>query len=136
MATIHDLKKSKYLSRADVVSPILVTIKSYSEMNVAMEGDEKEMRYVLHLVEQEKPFIINSTNGQIIAQINGSEDLDNWAGTKIVVYFDPNIAMGGRLVGGLRVRAPKNQPKVLPKPAESLPPVDPAAEDDSDSVPF
>ncbi len=135
MPTIHDLKKSKYLSRADVVTPILVTIKSYSEMNVAMEGDEKEMRYVLHLAEQEKPFILNSTNGQIVAQINGSEDLDNWAGTKIVIYFDPNVPMAGKLVGGLRVRAPKNQPKILPKPTEP-PPIDPAAEADDSDVPF
>jgi hypothetical protein len=31
-----------------------------------------------------------------------------------VVYYDPNVEFGGKLVGGLRVRAPRNQPARTP----------------------
>lgn len=71
--------------------------------------------------------VLNSTNGQIIAQITKSEDTDDWKGWKIVLYDDPNVSFGGKLVGGIRVRAPRpniaqpNRPPVRPAPAPVQP---------------
>lgn len=110
MPNINELKKSRFLKQHDVEKPVLVTIKSCEEVNVALEGDEPDMRWALFFRELDKPMTLNSTNAQIIASITGSEETENWPGKIIVLYRDPNISFGGKLVGGIRVRAPKNQP--------------------------
>ena len=43
---------------------------------------------------------------QIIAQFTGERNSDNWGGVKVVAYDEPNVSMGGKLVGGIRVRQP------------------------------
>jgi hypothetical protein len=114
MASINDLKSSKFLKKEDVGEGALVTVTGLSQENVAKEGVDPEMKWVLHFAEYEKPLVLNSTNGQIIAQITGkSEDIEReWIGAKLVLYSDPNVSFGGKLVGGIRVRAPKAQKAV------------------------
>lgn len=129
MPSVNDLKKSKFLTQKEVQKPILVTIDNYEEVNVAKEGAEEELRWALILKEVDKPFILNSTNGQIIQSITGSGDFDNWIGKKIVLYHDPNISFGGKLVGGIRVRAAKNQ---IVQPADPEPEPEPTEDD----IPF
>lgn len=109
MPNINDLKQSKFLTQKDVTPPILVTIRSYEQVNVAKEGADPDLKYALHFAELDKPIILNSTNGQIIASITGSGEFDDWIGKKIVLYNDPNISFGGKLTGGIRCRAAKNQ---------------------------
>jgi len=144
---IAALKDSKFLKKEDCGQGILVTVKGVEEINVAKEGAPVEFKWCLWLNECDKPMVLNSTNGQIIAAITGSDDTDHWTGHKIVLYNDPNITFGGKLTGGIRARAPKNQP-AKPAPAPTPAPVQarpvhiaatpapaPAFEDD-DSVPF
>ena len=124
---INDLKTSKFLKKEDVGTGVLVTISGLSRENAAMEGAEPDMKVAMHFEELDKPMVLNSTNGQIIAQITGFQDdiEKNWLGHKIVLYTDPNISFNGRLVGGIRVRAPKAgavSEKVLPKlPTQTKP---------------
>jgi len=110
MASINDLKSSKFLKKEDVGEGILLTIRALTQENVAKEGVEPEMKYTLHFEEVDKPLVLNSTNGQIIAQFTGiSENIETgWIGKQVVLYTDPNITFQGKLVGGIRVRAPKN----------------------------
>jgi hypothetical protein len=144
---ISQLKQSKFLTRADVGRGVLATIREVIQENVAKEGAPEEMKYCLVFEELDKPMVLNSTNGQIIAVVTGSEDTDNWAGKKIVLYDDPNVSFGGKLVGGIRCRAPRPQGGTparavvgthgmlgKPKQAQSLP-SEPETTD-SDSVPF
>lgn len=114
---IAGLKQSKFLTRADVGRGQLVTIDQLTQENVAKEGAPEELRYCLWFKECEKPMVLNSTNGQIIAKIANSEETDTWPGTKVVLYDDPNVSFGGKLVGGIRVRAPRNQPPATTTPA-------------------
>ena len=104
---IGDLKTSKYLKKEDVGDGTIVTISALSKQNVAMEGAEESLKFVLHFEEVDKPMVLNSTNGQLIAKITGiSEDIETgWMGKKIVLYNDPSISFGGKLTGGIRVRA-------------------------------
>lgn len=111
---LNDFKKSKFLTKEDAGTGILVTIAKITEENVAMEGAEPEYRPVVWLQETEKPFVCNMTNAQAIAAITGATDEieTKWVGAKIVLFNDPNVMMKGKLTGGLRVRAPKQvQPK-------------------------
>lgn len=107
MTSISDLKTSKYLKKDDVGDGVIVTINGLTRENVAMDGAEESMKYVLHFDELEKPMVLNSTNGQIIAKITGkTDDIEiEWVGKKIVLYNDPNISFAGKLTGGIRARA-------------------------------
>lgn len=128
---ISQLKQSNFLTRAEVGKGMLLTIRQINQENVAKQGAPEELRWCLHFEEVEKPMVLNSTNGQIIAGITKSEDTDSWPGQKIVAYDDPNVSFGGKLVGGIRVRAPRNQP--APTTAK---PAAPVAAPESDDVPF
>jgi hypothetical protein len=128
MPTISDLKQSKFLTKSDVTPPVLATIRGYEQLNVAKEGAPVEEKYVLHFNQFEKPLVLNSTNGQIIASITKSEDFDGWVGKTIVLYFDPNVSFGGKLTGGIRVRAPKEGAKIPTAPSEPV--------DDGSDAPF
>lgn len=111
---ISQLKQSRFLTRSEVGRGALVTIKDVFQDNVAKEGAPEELRWCVGFSELEKPMVLNSTNGQIIAQITKNEDTDGWVGHKVVLYDDPTVSFGGKLVGGIRVRAPRNQPAPAP----------------------
>ena len=113
MSNLSDIRSSRYLKKEDVGEGSLVTIKLIKRENVSADGAEEQYKFVAYFDEFEKPMVINSTNGQLIAKIAGSEDNieETWVGHKIVLYNDPNISFGGKLTGGIRVRAPRTQQK-------------------------
>lgn len=107
---ISELRESKFLKRSDVGDGTIVTITGVTQSNVAKEGAPEELKWVLHVAEFDKGLVLNSTNGQLIAQALKSEESDDWTGQQIVLYDDPSVSFGGKLVGGIRVRAvPKAQ---------------------------
>lgn len=126
MPNINQMKSSKFLKRDDVGRGTLATISIVREENVAKEGAPEEMKWCAHFDELEKPMVLNWTNLQLIARIAKDEDSDNWKGVKIVLYDDPNVSFGTKIVGGIRVRAPK---------AGSVPAAAPQEPDD-DEIPF
>jgi hypothetical protein len=117
---ISNFTESKFLRKADVDPPVFVTIGELEQVDVSMPGEPAETKYALHFAELEKPLIMNSTNAELIKNITGSEDTDDWIGHKIVLYKDDNVSFGGKLVGGIRARAPKKPvAKPAPAPVES-----------------
>ena len=107
---VSELKESKFLRKEDCGPGILVTVESVHQENIAKDGAPEEMKWCMTFSEYEKPLCLNSTNGQIIAKITGSDESEDWTGTKLVLYHDPNVSFAGKLVGGIRVRAPRKQP--------------------------
>ncbi len=100
------LKKSKFLAKADLATPLLLTIRGLQEENVAMADQPEEMEWCLLFEEQDKPMVLKPVNTALIAQFLGDET-DNWIGKKVVLYYDPSIMFKGQLKGGLRVRQPR-----------------------------
>ena len=113
MPHISQLRESRFLKKEDCGPGILVTIRECSQQNVAKEGVEPEMKWCLHFDEVDKPMVLNSTNAQVIAIVCQSEETEAWVGKKIVLYSDPSISFGGKLVGGIRARAPVYRKPVL-----------------------
>ena len=111
-----DMRESKFLKKEDVGAGILLTITGIEQRNVAMEGEKPELKWTMTFAESEKPLVVNSTNLQLCEHIFGSDETDDWTGKKLVLYTDPNVSYAGKLVGGIRVRAPRVKPAV-PKPA-------------------
>ena len=131
---IGEMKESKYLKKEDVGTGKLVTIASMEQQNVAMEDQPPDMKWVLHFHEYNKGMVINWTNIQLIAKAVGSEETNDWVGKKIVVFEDPNVSFGGKLVGGIRVRAPR-QTSVQSTPVMVQTSTPPPDYDDTD-IPF
>lgn len=140
MPNISALKSSKFLKKDDCEPPVLVTIRDCTEENVAKEGAPPELKWCLHFNETEKPMVLNSTNGQIIAGFIGKDNTEEWAGHKVVLYHDPNVSFGGKLIGGIRCRAPRGaaKPTAAPvtAPKASPLPAAPVDEGSDDEVPF
>jgi len=109
---IDSMKQSRFLTKDDFgLQGKLVTIRGdVSQMNVAKEDEPEEVKFLLFFDEFEKGMVLNSINSQIIAQITGSKDTENWNGHKLVVFNDPTVIMKGKLTGGIRVRAPRTRP--------------------------
>ena len=112
---IGEMKESKYLKKEEVGKGKLVTIRELQKENVAMENQAPEEKYVLYFEEAHKGIVLNWTNIQLISQAVGSEETNDWIGKKIVLFEDPNVSFGGKLTGGIRVRAPRNQEPVSAK---------------------
>lgn len=121
---ISKMTESKYLKQDDVGDGKLVTIKALARTNVAREDEAPEYKYTLSFIETDKPLVMNTTNVQLCARACESDETNDWIGRKIVLYTDPNVSYAGKLVGGIRIRAPKG--------AAAKPPV----EEPSDEIPF
>lgn len=146
MAKIGDMLESKYLKQSDVDQDYIVTVESLAHVNVApKDADQDEMKWTIHFAEFDKPMVLNSTNIQLLAKACGSDETDDWIGKQVIVYTDPNVSYGGKLVGGLRIKrysqarpaAPTHKPA---PPAAAKPRNDSAGfaeqEIPADDVPF
>ena len=110
MPKLSEMRESKFLKKEEVDPAVLVTINGIEKHNVAMEGADPEYKWCMTFKELDKPLVMNMTNLQMTSMICGSEDTDDWMGHKIVLYNDPNVSFGGKIMGGVRIRKPKQQP--------------------------
>jgi hypothetical protein len=124
------MRESKFLKKEDVGAGMLMTVESCRQQNVAKEGAEPEHKWCLVFEETDKPLVLNATNIQLCERIFGSDDTDDWIGKKVVLFTDPSVSYGGKIVGGVRVRAPKQKAQA-PKPAPA-----PVEDELDDSIPF
>lgn len=129
MPKTSEMRESKFLKKEDIPTPAaLWTVTGVKQYNVAMQGADPEMKWCMTFEEADKPLVLNSTNIHICEAAFESDDTDDWKGQQIVLYVDPNVSFGGKLVGGIRCRKPKN-----PRPKKAATPVAPLTLDD---IPF
>src|SRR3990167_5465862 len=129
MPKTSEMRESKFLKQTDVGRGALGTVDKCVQMNVAKEGVDPEMKWCLTFADIDKPLVLNSTNIQLCEKIFGSDDTDYWHGKRLVLYTDPNVSFQGKLVGGIRVRAPKVT--APPPPVQA-----PVPELTDDDIPF
>jgi len=132
MTKVSDMIQSKYLRKEDFDEDRVLTIKSLS-LEV-MPGDAGDQKWVLYFREEAKGMALNITTIRVLEQAYGDES-DHWIGNKVKVYVDPNVSFGGKIVGGLRLRTPKQGPKASPPPPPTIAQQAGAAEFD-DEIPF
>ena len=104
-------RNTKFIQKSDVERGILVTIEKVTEENVAPESQAEEVKFVIHFVEAYKPWAPGIETLENIKQIAGTGNVDDWSGTRIVLFIDPDVRFAGKKVGGIRCRAPKEQPE-------------------------
>ena len=54
----------------------------------------------------EKICQLNKSNARLLAAYFGN-DTDAWIGKPLILYFDPGVLYAGKLVGGTKVKVPK-----------------------------
>ncbi len=117
MPKTSEMRESKFLKQSDIGKGVLWTVHGVERVNVAKEGAEPEFKWAMNFSESDKPLVLNSTNIQLCERIFGSDDTDHWNGKKLVLYTDPTVSYGGKVVGGIRVRQPKISAVPTPAPA-------------------
>ena len=132
MPKTSEMRESKFLKQSDIGKAVLWTVHGVERVNVAKEGAEPEYKWAMNFSESDKPLVLNSTNIQLCEKAFGSDNTDDWTGKKIVLYVDPTVSYGGKVVGGIRVRQPKAGVVAAPPP----PPAPIVTELTDDDIPF
>lgn len=144
MGFLANLANSRYLKKEDAMpTPILLTIAEIKEENVAMDNEPPKMKQVAYFKETDKGFVIGKVTGSQMASFLGDpgDTPVAWYGKQIVLYCDPNVMMKGKLVGGLRVRAPRGAAAVASQQTTFRQPVQtgapkPPPQEEEDNVPY
>src|SRR5882672_2175573 len=111
--------QSKFLRKEDFDEDRVLTIKGLRlEDMPSDQSREPQQKWVLYFREEPKGMALSVTTIRVLEQAYGS-DSDHWIGNKVMVYVDPNVSFGGKIVGGLRLRTPKV--KTVPKPPAGSP---------------
>ena len=126
MAKVSEMIVSKFLRKEDFDEDMVATVRGVKLEDV---GNQGEQRWVLYFREMQKGMVLNVTTIRVLEGAYG-DDSDGWVGKRVMIYVDPNVSFQGRVIGGLRLRAPK---KTAAAPAPT-----PAAHADefSDDIPF
>lgn len=83
-------------------SDMIVTIKeAVTEAIRSAHGTETKL--VLHITADPEKWIINKTNGKMIAKVLDTDFLDEWVGKKVQLYVT-KVASPDGLVDAVRVR--------------------------------
>ena len=118
MAKVGQMIESNYLKQSDVDGDVVVTVVKVGQKNIAKQGDEPEMKWLVRFEEFPKPMVLNATNIKRLARACDSDDTDEWTGKKAILYVDPDIEFAGNVVGGLRI---KQMPRKEPEPRKQMP---------------
>lgn len=101
-----DAFPSPFLAKEDCRVPLQLTIASIEKEPVNDEGEKKD-KVVVKFKNHEKGMILNAGNWAICEMLFGDES-DNWIGRQVEAYVDPAVQFKGKIVGGVRLRAPNN----------------------------
>jgi hypothetical protein len=104
----HDFFESKYLAKENITAPIRAHISHVqAEVLKSERGDERKP--ILHFTGgTPKAMVLNVINWTTIEEAYG-EEVEGWSNKPIELYVDPNVMMGSKKVGGIRVRIPSDK---------------------------
>jgi hypothetical protein len=136
---VKDMIQSKFLRKEDFDEDRVLTIKGLRlEDMPSDQSREPQQKWVLYFREEAKGMALSVTTIRVLEQAYGS-DSDHWIGNRVMIYVDPNVSFGGKVVGGLRLRTPKvrtAKPPVQPqRPAAPARPAQPAPQFEPESAP-
>ena len=100
---ISKYRNSKWLKKEDVEA------LSPEQRRTVVESIEEELvgddlKPVIHFKGIEKGWPINMTGLEILAEMTGSQDTEDFDGTKVELYVDPDVRYKGDKVGGIKLR--------------------------------
>jgi hypothetical protein len=125
MARVSEIYGGNWLTADDLAGrEVVVTIESVSIHDMP----DNKKKAALHFVGKEKALLLNVTNGNAIAELTGTDEMDNWEGQRIKLYV-AKVDFQGKRVPAIRVKEAAS--------ARPAPPPPPAVDDlDDDAIPF
>ena len=110
---LNEAFPSIYLTKEDIGRGLLLTVRSVSLDDVG----ENEKKPVMSFLDHDKLFVVNRTNYKECIKIFETGESNDWINKKLVVYHKPDVEYRGEVVGGIRVRKPKQTgPAKAPSP--------------------
>lgn len=107
MPHISQLFQSRWITRADVETPVIATIRACTpEQMRGRDGGGSETKWILWFHEAKKGLKLNSTNIKTLAEGFG-DHTEQWVGQRVRLYVDPHVQMAGQTVGGVRIQCPR-----------------------------
>ena len=100
----------RFLTKEDIGDGFSVCIVRLEEQEIQTGNGLTETKTVC-LLQDEKPFIVNRANWDLMADLYGDDD-DDWGGHWICLYHDPSVSFGGKRVGGIRIKPEKPAPEL------------------------
>ena len=122
ISTGHYLKRESVSAEGDTHT-IIKCVEE--EINSADGGSET--KWILYLSDL-KPLIMNATNIRRAVAAFGTAEVNDWGGKPLIVYADDSVEYGGKVVGGVRLRAVPAKAKAKAKAKKSA--------DLGDEIPF
>ena len=103
-------KESEYLTKDEVgeVGKNL-TINNLTREEMDTDNNKSEVKTVLHFTEG-KPMVLNQTNKELLKVVLKANTVGDLMGKTVNVFNDPTVSFGGRVTGGLRIRAAVDKP--------------------------
>jgi hypothetical protein len=99
---------SEYLKSEDVEEnggEMQLTIKTVARKEYEEDDGSRSVKGVLSFAELEKKVTLNVTNTHTLITMYGGKDVDTtWVGKTVVLYVDPNVRYGDKIVKGIRIR--------------------------------
>lgn len=134
MPKVSELKDSKYIKKEDC--PLSLTISHVEQENMAMEGEGEDLRWVLHFEETPKGLVMNITNGEIMAENFGDDEMNNWRGRRVDLYNDRNVVYRGKRTGGVRVKSIEPSTESVNKDMQEAKNLNEEEETGDEEIPF
>src|SRR5262245_26131792 len=97
---------SKFLKVGDLGGqPAVATIKIAALESLNAFDGKEQSKVVCYFAKHFKPLPLNLTNFDAVAGIAGSDETDDWGGTRIELY-PTTTSMNGKTMDCIRVRKP------------------------------
>jgi hypothetical protein len=103
---------AQYLKKEDLSDPVDTELLWVKEEKVTTPGKDTNTRLVAYFDGLPKGLVLNTANCEILAEITGTDDPNEWKDVALQVYVDPDVKYGGKKTGGIRIRKPA--PVVVP----------------------
>lgn len=115
MPNFSEMVYSKYLSKADLASPLILHIRAIAFESTGGGGGggrggggRDEQKWVMYFNEHAKGLRLNNTIIRYLESVLGPNS-DAAIGKKCRVFVDPTVQMAGQVVGGVRLEIARSQ---------------------------
>lgn len=95
---------SNYVKAKDVTKSQTLTVSAVEAKEFTNDGKTKTS-LVIFFKELEQGVVACKESLSQLIEIFGTDETDDWAGKKVVLFHDVNVKYAGKRVGGLRFRA-------------------------------
>jgi hypothetical protein len=114
MKSYKTYSDSAYLKKEDFPKPEIHTIEDVREEEVTAPGKKPKAKLILYFDGIDKGLVLNQANGDTLFEITGTDDPEQWFGTRVEVYNDHNVMYAGKKLGGIRLRQAPPAPAATP----------------------